>query len=255
MIVTTFATLKRYMEAFADGNISLLVIRSAGGLGKSYLAKQLLDDEICSFFNGHATPLSIYMRLLSKPDNLVVFDDVDSLLFNKISIALLKQFCETTEDKTIRYSTTHKIDGSEVKASFISHNKVMLLCNDFKRVGRNIKALITRGIYIDFQPSKEEILMTLTPFATDIEIFGYIKLNKDDISELNFRVYLKCVELKKAKIDWKGYLAGEFKISRERELALQLKDMPINDRNATWESETGKSPRSLQRLLKRMEEK
>jgi len=252
MIVTTYDKLKKYADAFTDNRISLLVIRGSGGIGKTHtIAKSFYQDENYLMFNGHATPLSIYLRLMKNRDHLVVFDDVDSLIKNSITVGLLKQICETNKKKIIRYDTTHKVSSEEIKSEFVSNNKVCLLCNDFKRVGRNIKALLTRGIYIDFQPSNDEILKVMKTFnKLDQEIYNFLEKYQDEISDLNFRTYIKCVELKGAKIDWKDYLAGEFNINRLVELALQLSDLPKDQRNDKWRIETGKSVRSLQRILK-----
>jgi hypothetical protein len=188
--------------------------------------------------------------LQKSPEKLVIFDDVDSLLANKTSLALLKQVCEIEDDKTVRYDTTQQINKDAVEPSFVSNNKVCLLCNDIKRVGRHMKALLTRGIYIDFQPTNAEILAVMRTFPDlDMDIFSYLENHTTEIHELNQRIYFKCVELKKAGIDWQGYLKGEFKISKEMELAIQLSDLPLPERNARWEAETGKTARTLQRLL------
>lgn len=251
MIIRRYQELTKYMDAFAQGHISLLIVRGGGGIGKTHNLTSSLKNEEPHFFNGHATPLSIYLKLSKKPDELAVFDDVDSLITNKVSVALLKQICEIKEGKIVRYETTHKVEGQEIPSSFESNNKVCLLCNDFKRIGRNIKALLTRGIYLDFQPSNWEVLRIVKQMSgLDEEIYNYLcKVNKD-IKEMNFRIYQKCVELKDASINWRGYLHGEFNINQDKEFALQISDLPKDKRNQLWEAETGKSVRSLQRILK-----
>ena len=252
MIVTTYKLLGDYIKAFADNNISLLVIRSYGGLAKTYTLKNIIRDTACQFFNGHATPLSIYMTLLNSPDDLVVFDDVDSLINNKVTVSLLKQFCELSDNKTIRYNTTHKVNKAVVEPMFNSNNKVCLLCNDFKRIGHNIKALLSRGIYIDFKPSYPEILAKLKAFTNlDPEIYDYIELHNASIKQLNLRTYIKCVELKKAGLCWKDYLINEFSLNPDLDFAVSIADLPIEERNVKWIVETSKSVRTLQRLLKK----
>lgn len=251
MIVTTYKTLENYFKAFYKGNISLLIISSEAGLGKSNLAQKILDEKETRFFGGHATPLSIYLDLSKKTDDLVCFDDVDSLLYNKINIGLLKQICEVHDNKKVRYSTTHKIDKFGVQESFTSNNKVVLLCNDVQRISRKIGALFSRGIYIDFQPSKEEIINKMKTFPDiDKEIFEFITLHNKEILELNFRIYTKCAELKEANIDWKNYVRKEFGVSIEKEVFEEIKDLPIEERDKKWEERTGRSIRTLQRLVK-----
>lgn len=234
-----------------------MIIQSRGGLGKSRLAEDVLNEDVL-FFGGHVTPLKMYLTLYENPDKLVVFDDVDELLYNKKNVALLKQLCEVTNDKIIRYATTSTIKGNkkegdkEIPSSFVSHNKVMILCNDFKRVGKNLRALQTRGIFINFDPSDTEILTVLETFAKDKEIFQYLETYSDQIQDLNFRTYIKCVELKRSKINWVNYLKSEFKINFELELALEIRDLETRERNKIWVMETGKSIKTLQRRLKRI---
>jgi hypothetical protein len=252
MIVTTYDKLIEYVRAFSTGEISLLVIRSSGGLGKTFTTKKATKGQDVTHFNGHATPLSIYLRLAQGPESLVVFDDVDTLINNKNSVALLKQLCELEDSKTVRYDTTAKLAGVQIPPHFTSYNRVCLLCNDFKRVGRNLKALLTRGIYIDFQPTDDEVLKVMSSFyGLDKEIYEHLAKHKNEISDLNLRLYHKCVELKQAGLDWKDYIKSEFGINRDTELAIQLSDLPEELRDAKWQAETGKSVRTLQRILKR----
>ena len=253
MIIKKYSQLKEYINAYRDGYISLLVCRSSGGLAKSHLLREALKGEDHQKFTGHSTPLSIYMTLMKNPDDLVVFDDVDSLIDNKSNVALLKQYCEIEEDKQIRYSTTARLKDEEIKPRYTSNNKVCLLCNDFKRIGKNIKALLTRGIYIDFQPSNEEILSVLKANfkKLDLEIYDYLVKHSLEINDLNFRTYLKCVELKQAKINWKEYLQKENGLDYLEEFALQIADMPKRERSEMWHNETGKSERTFQRILKK----
>ena len=253
MILTTYDTLKQYTDAFGDGRISLLVIKGRGATGKSHIVANSVEDSDCLQFNGHATPLSIYLGLHDSPDSLVVFDDVDSLINNKITVSLLKQICEMNKKKTIRYNTTYRIGEGGIPSSFISTNKVCLICNDFKRVGKNIRALLTRAIFIDFWPTNQEILNQLKGFKDlDLEIFSYLKANSKTIGSIHFRIYIKCKELKNADLDWKDYLSKEYKINELDRIASELIDLPVKERDDAWVKATGKSVRCLQRRLRKL---
>ncbi len=255
MIIRKYEELHKYINAFSKENISLLIVKSVGGLGKSYTTQQALKDTDCIFFNGHATPLSIYLRLVANPDKLVVFDDVDSLLNNKVNIALLKQLCEIKKDKTIRYDSTSKVKGEDIPPSFVSNNKVCLLCNDLKRIGKDIGALWTRGVMIDFIPCKKEVLNVIKHITgLDSEIFGYLQESKSKLSAINIRLYLKLVELKTSGINWKDYLHSYFKLPADVEIAKSLMHLCAVERDLEWEARTGKTARTLQRVLKKIKE-
>lgn len=253
MILTTYDTLKLYTDAFGDEQISLLVLQGRGGIGKTFMVEESTKESECIYFNGHATPLSIYLKAHKNPDSLAVFDDVDTLMTNKITVSLLKQICEMKEEKIIRYNTTFTIKEGAIPSKFTSTNKVCLTCNDFHRIGKNIKALLTRAIFIDFRPSNEEVLGVIKKFPNlDLPIFSFLEANSKTIKDMNFRTYIKCVELKKAKLDWQEYLSREYQIDKLDQLALAFSYFPVKERNILWTEETNKSVRNLQRRLKRL---
>lgn len=254
MKVTSYQQLNTYFNAFAEGHISLLIVQSRGGLSKSHTAKDTLKDHDIIFFNGHATPLSIYMDLFNRPHSMVCFDDCDALLQNKVNLALLKQIAEIDEEKTIRYNTTVKINKKVVPQSFKSTSKVLLLVNDLNRLGKNMKALLTRGVLIDFVPSNEEVLAKIKSIPDiDKEVYGYLHEKQDEIEDLNLRTQFKCQELKESKVDWQQYLRSEHKINIEDDLVLQIMDKPALERDLIWQNETGKSVRTLRRLITKIQ--
>jgi len=253
--VRDYKTLNSYVKAFAEGYISLLIIKGEGGLGKTYAIKQIMKEKSPLIFNGHATPLSIYLRLFSEPTARVVFDDVDSMLSNKITVALLKQLCETNKVKEIRYDTTARINEMQVPSSIKCTNKVCLLCNDMKKFGKNMKALLTRAVYLEFVPTKEEIMQRLKQFPElDLEIYEFLQKNIDYFFNLNFRLYLKAKELKEAGVDWQEYAEGEMKVNRELELIMDIMDLPKKERNQIWKEKTGRHVRTLQRKIKEIQQ-
>jgi hypothetical protein len=252
--VFTYQELEEYIKAFGDGNISLLIIRSDGGLGKSHIVKTILNGDGV-FFNGHATPLSIYLTLYEHPDSKVLFDDVDSLLLNKINVGLLKQVCELNKDKVVRYSTTVKIDDKKIEPEFKSNNKACLLCNDLREVGRNLKALLSRAVYLDFVPTNEEILKKLMSIELlDVEILSYIKININNIKSMSLRLYYKLLEINLSGLDWKDYLHRQYFLSEKDLLIKKIKDLPVDQRNKEWVESTGQGVRNLQKIIKRTNE-
>ena len=170
MKITTYEELNKYVKAFSNDNFNLLIIKSKGGLSKSQLLKQYAKDSI--FFRGHATPLSIFLKLQENSRRKVIFDDVDELIKNKGNISILKQLTETTKIKEVQYNTTSQAMQPD-KQSFMSRNKICLLVNDIKRIGHNMQALLTRGFYIDFCPSNQEIMNKLKELNEIMRGFGF----------------------------------------------------------------------------------
>jgi len=255
LIVRDYKTLNEYAKAFSEGYISLLIVKGEGGLGKTYTIQKAMGENKNMMFNGHATPLSIYLKLFNDRTSPVIFDDVDSLLGNKINISLLKQLCEGNKVKEVMYNTTFKMGGNPIPNSIKCTNKVCLLCNDIKKFGKNMKALLTRAVYIEFVPTKEEVMTMLQSFKElDEEIYSFIETNLGNLTHINFRLYMKAVELKNAKLDWIEYLNGELSKNLELELIMEIMDMPKKERNQVWKDKTGRHVRTLQRKIKELSE-
>lgn len=248
MRITTYHEFSEWVGAFDSRAMSLLIIKGSAGIGKTYMVEESLRNANPVIFKGHATPLSIYKALLDNPDSIVIFDDVDELLQNNINISLLKQICEAKEEKTVYYSTTIK----DIPSSFISHNKVILICNDIRVLGQNMRAVMDRALFIDFIPDKDEILKELRTFATDQDVLEFLSSNIGKI-RLNFRSYTKGVELHKAGLDYEEYLKSEFQEDQLQQLIEEIRYLPKKERNEIWLKDTrsdGKSIRTLQRYLK-----
>ncbi len=113
-----------------------------------------------------------------------------------------------------------------------------------------MRALLTRGFLIDFEPSNQEVISILEQFADDKEIFNYIVEHESNLKDLNFRTYLKSLELKKAGIDWKGWVNSEYSNTFEDELIKEIMHLEKKKRDSIWIGETGKSVRTLRRKIK-----
>jgi hypothetical protein len=258
MRITTYTELRQYLTAFKHGHISLLVIRSTGGLGKTYESTRQLPEALV--FKGHATPLSIYMDCAKQPHKRVIFDDVDTLVDNKTNVALLKQLCELQEDKPVHYSTTYRVNDADVPRSFVSNNKVLLLCNDILKVGKNMGALLTRGFFIDFVPTPSEVIAQLREFDGVVtEVVDYMNEHRDTL-DVNYRTYEKCVEIMDSSrltgLSWKEWLRGEFSLDRDEEIAKELEQSSLSreEIDLEWTTRTGKSTRTYYRVVRKLRE-
>lgn len=204
--INTYKELEQYIQAFSKEQINLLIIKSRGGLGKTSTTTTTIPPNNNTFLvKGHATPLSIYIKILQEQPQLIIFDDVETLLHNKRNTSLLKQVCDTQPVKTVNYHTTHRIDGNLIPSSTKTTAKTLILCNTLNN-GEEVKALLSRAIIINFKPSNEEILNKIAKFdKADKEIIKTLK-NITNYTQINLRTYTKTLEIKKSGLDWKKYL-------------------------------------------------
>lgn len=215
--IKEYKKLYEYIEAFGNKKLNLLVIVSRGGLGKTFIAEEALIQQGPAIFSGHVTPLGMYKELLDRNneerDFITIFDDVDTLLLNKTNVALLKQLCDTREDKTIRYYTTSpSLRG--MPSEFETSCKVLMLMNDIKTEDNNLNALLTRAHLIKFEPSDLEIIKHLRTFGNDPNILNFIEIYAPFSKKLNLRVYKRAVELKESGLDWKQEIISELDVDK-----------------------------------------
>jgi hypothetical protein len=132
-------------------------------------------------------------------------------MLNKTNVALLKQLCDTREDKTIKYFTTSPI-LKNTAVEFTTSCKVLMLMNDLKTDDKNLDALLTRAHLIYFNPSDIEVINYLRTFGNDEEILDFIQRFAPFSKTLNLRVYARALELKESNLDWKQEIISELDI-------------------------------------------
>lgn len=268
MRIETYASLRQHVQAWRDGYLRFLVIEGRGGVGKSYTFKDVLGDQYepsgadgglildnnestVLWFSGHATPFSIYKRTEARPDAKVVFDDVDSLLNNKNSVALLKQICETGSSE-VRWSTTRGREEETMR--YTSTHNVALITNDVSFGGGHLSALQDRAIYIEFDPNPQELLEKTHEITENEEILDYVHENALHTSDgYSLRRVEKAIEMLTAGLNWQKVfdpLADEISyetLANQLHAAYDSGDLTREEMNERWETRTDTQPRNLYR--------
>lgn len=201
MLIKTYKELKEYFEMFKNQNADILIVMSKAGYGKTSLLKEVMGKSDYVYINTHSTPLKTYLELYEKKDMPVVFDDLDCIFRSGIMTSLLKALADTSTVKELHYHSTSKILG-EAPESFKTSSNVCLLVNEFNVDNPTLKPLIDRGFFIEFKPSKEEILNRIKVIAksqslTESEkcVLDFIEKNYLKIENLSLRTYVKALQL------------------------------------------------------------
>ena len=220
--ITTYKELQTFYNSFFKRNLPFIILKARGGLGKSYFIEQEIKKGKVDIvlFTGKETPLNIYLTLAGKPNALIVFDDVDELLKNKVIISLMKQICLNDKERVVKYGSTFKPSKEilkkyglqEMTNEIIINNRVMLITNKNPVGDENLKALMTRGVYVEFKPSNQEILDVMRTFAKDKELLSFISQYKD-VLPINFRIYTNQLKpIKDSGLNWKQYFYSTYSI-------------------------------------------
>lgn len=205
---------------FACKDLNLLVLVSKPGLGKSQAIKEALKGKEYFFQSSHATPLSIYNEIYNHKDSYVVLEDIDSLMESERAVSMLKCLCETTAVKTMHYRTTSSL--LKAPTSYEVTASTLISCNKMNSKDENVKALLSRGLVVYFEPSKQELLKKMReilpkidlvsmPFEQRQGVLGFIEKHSAYALELNLRTLVRGLELyayslKDKELDWKATL-------------------------------------------------
>jgi len=249
LTIKTYNDLNKYVRAFRRKHIGLLIIVSRAGLGKTYLVEEELEIEAPLVLNSHITPLAFYKTLYEKvkdeKDCLIMIDEAEMMFSNPKLKTMLKLLCDTRKEKVVQYtSTTPLIKG--LPKEIETEAKVIMLINTLNPSDEHIKAIMSRGHLISFDPNDSEIFNYLNTWAEDKEITKFLGQYSKISKALTLRTYVKAEESKRSGLDWKAEVVNELNLDPKLLIVRRI----INnykkeaDRIERWKKETGGS-RSL----------
>lgn len=178
-------SINEYIDILIDRDeIYSLIISAPAGLGKTsaVLNKMrkmgFIENQNYIYISGHVTPLRLFRIMYNtrslEPPSIVIFDDVDSLLDNKVSLNLLKSaLSESRGKRMVSYESTKSTDVDVGQFEFKS--KVIILTNNLSN-NKNLQPLLDRGIVYDFNTSPEE----LSEYITANLVSMYPTLDKEE---------------------------------------------------------------------------
>lgn len=227
MIIKTYSELAFFVNMFKNGNSDLLIIESKGGLGKSRFIESVMSEEPYLKILSHITPMQFFILGFQYRNLPIIIDDVDGLMSNEENVSLLKQFCETTENKEVAWLTTHNLlIQQNIPQRYETKAKVCILTNDFRELTKKISALKDRGWYIEFKPNNSEILGKIKEIISGVckeisyeeklEVFNLIE-QYSKFCDFSLRTFVKGVHLykecKNKGVNWKSILLNDLKIN------------------------------------------
>ena len=227
-----FEILDEMTEAVRQGNIRAMIVSGPPGVGKSHgvekvLQKAGLFDMLAErkakyeVVKGAMSAIGLYAKLyeFSKAGNVVVFDDCDEILYDALSLNILKGALDSSERRFISWNTDSRVLRSEGipdrfefcgSAIFITNIKFEHVRS--KTLRSHLDALESRCHYIDLQmdTQREKILRIqqvvnngkmleryeFEPCVQD-EVVDFVVDNKDNLRELSLRMVLKVADLRK----------------------------------------------------------
>lgn len=235
-----FDILDDMANACAEGTVRALILSGPPGVGKSYgVVKQL---EKANLFNtlqnskkwevvkGATSGIGLYKKLYqySAKGSVIVFDDCDTVLFDDLSLNILKAALDSGKKRIIQWNTESRVlDREGIPDKFEFEGAVIFITNvkfdgvKSKKLKDHLEALMSRCHYIDLTiDSPEDKLLRIKQVIelgmlneykfedvkqVEQQILDYMADNLKRMNELSLRMAIKLAELIKMRPDsWKS---------------------------------------------------
>lgn len=206
--VRSYEELRQFAEAFAAGNLNLLILVGRAGTAKSQTMRRVVGESVC-WIESNASAFGIYGKLFQHRDQPVVIDDVDALYSDKAAVRLLKCLCQTDPVKVVAWHTGATGGSTGIPREFETTSHVCLIANDWKSLNANTAAVEDRGHLVLFDPSPEEVHREVSKWFWDQTVYDWFADHLHLLPELSMRNYVRAHELRRSGIDWVKVLLGD----------------------------------------------
>lgn len=260
--------IRDYLKAVSEGVITSFMITSRAGLGKTRITLETLKESGIPFHyvSGYTTPLALYKTLYRHKDELIVFDDIEGLFNDKISVALLKSalFSADNGRRIVSYSTSRNL--FDVPKAFEFSGKIVILANQVSgNRNENFRALMSRlphyvlaFSFAEIKTISNKIIESsgLSDKAKKVA-FSYVNNYLVESDFFNFRELNRLIAFLKYDYD-KGlemYQASR-NVDNELKMVCELmdSDLSVTEQIKSFRERTGKSRRTYFRLKKKIQE-
>jgi hypothetical protein len=229
-----FQMLEDMTKACKKGDVRAMIVSGPPGVGKSFGVEKVLgkhdiladiaqDAKFKKYevVKGAMSAIGLYCKLFqyADKDNVIVFDDCDSVLLDDLSLNILKAALDSKKSRRIHWNTdSYKLRNEGVPDSFEFKGSAIFITNikfdnvKSKKLRDHLEALESRCHYIDLTIDTErEKMLRIKQITKDgmlvdyglseevqDEIVDFIDINKKRLRELSLRTVLKVADLAKA---------------------------------------------------------
>lgn len=224
-----FQFVDQMVMMLAEGDQASVVLTGPGGLGKSHTVIHSLisagyEDisnaegidmsdypEVKAFkkVSGYMTPKGLYRELYENRTSVLVFDDIDSILQNEISINILKAALDSYSTRIISYKAD--IKDLDLPKSFEFTGRVVFISNLSST--KIDQAIISRSLSVDLSMTNSEkidrmkFLLTQGNFMPQYDpeykndALSLIESVKDRVKELSLRTLIQVTKIRASNPD------------------------------------------------------
>jgi len=235
-----FDILQQMTRATISGDVRAMIVVGPPGVGKSYgveyeLEKSGLFDKLSNrklkyeVIKGAITPIGLYCTLYKHSDanNVLVFDDCDSVFQDELALNILKAALDSGKKRRIHWNSDSVMlrregvpDCFDFKGGCIFITNLQFNNIRSKKMQDHLDALQSRCHFLDLtlNTMRDKFLRIKQIFRqgqlfndydfspeTGEEILAFMDANKDRLREMSLRMALKLADLTKvSESNWKA---------------------------------------------------
>jgi hypothetical protein len=185
-----------------------MVVVGEGGLGKTHsvkttIAENGLEDNEYVFFKGYSTARGLYNTLFDNNGKLIVFDDCDSVLEDKVALNILKSALDSYETREISWMAK-MTKGDVYPNQFKFTGRVIFISN--KNKDKMDEAVLSRSLTVDLSMTSTEKIERMEFILEDIlpdydmdvktDALNFLTINKDNC-QLNMRTLIMISKMRR----------------------------------------------------------
>ena len=190
------------------GSTPSLIVTGEGGLGKTHTVtetiKELnLDDNDWVTFKGYSTARGLYNTLFDHNGKLIVFDDCDSVLEDKVALNILKSALDSYETRQITWMAK-MTKSDEYPNQFNFTGRVIFISN--KDRSKIDGAILSRSLTVDLSMTPQEKIermsfilpriLPIVPLDVKVDALNFLDQNKDS-AQLNLRTLIMVIKIRR----------------------------------------------------------
>lgn len=183
-----------------------LIVVGDGGLGKSYSVKKTiedcrLDETDYVFFKGYSTARGLYNTLYDNNGKVIIFDDCDSVLEDKVALNILKSALDSYDEREISWMVKMN-KNDEYPNKFKFTGRIIFISN--KKKSSLDQAVLSRSLVVDLSMTPDDkiqrmrhILSAILPeYSMNVKLSAIDFLEEvKDKTELNMRTLIMVTKI------------------------------------------------------------
>jgi hypothetical protein len=181
-----FSFLQDLTSMVALGATPSLIVTGEGGLGKTHTVTETIKDNSLSesewvTFKGYSTARGLYNTLFDHNGKLILFDDCDSVLEDKVAINILKSALDSYETRQITWMAK-MTKADEYPNQFNFTGRVIFISNKDK--SKIDGAILSRSLTVDLTMTPSEKIERMRFILNNILPEYSIEVKSDSLNFL-----------------------------------------------------------------------